>query len=106
MRDDVLESGHEEAPGAQVARGCQVAVNGMEIPQCGVRGVVEPLPFALGKKIRYQSVTNVVAEGAEDIACFDLATRGKGEAFEADHGVAAPVGEPVVAGDNGAHLIA
>ena len=47
-----------------------------------------------------------MGEGAQDPAGFLMPPGGQGQALEADHGVAAPVGEPVVAGDHGERLIA
>ena len=47
-----------------------------------------------------------MGEGAEDVPGLGGPAGGQGQALEADHGVAAPVGEPVIAGDHGADLLA
>ncbi len=45
-------------------------------------------------------------EGAQDGTRVVVPTRHQRQPFEANHGVAAPVGEPVIAGDDGARLVA
>ena len=47
-----------------------------------------------------------MGEGPQDVAGLDVAAGGQGQPFEADHRVTAPVGEPVIAGDHGAHFVA
>ena len=47
-----------------------------------------------------------MGERSQDVAGFGVAAGGQRQSFEADHGVAAPVGEPVVAGDDGADFVA
>ena len=86
--------------------GLEVAVDRVEEPEGGVGGVVEALLLALGEHVGDQAVADVVGEGAEDVAGLRGAAGGQGQPFEADHRVAAPVGEPVVAGDDGADLLA
>ena len=44
-------------------------------------------------------------EGTQDVTRFDLAAGGERQSFQADHCVAAPVGEPVIAGDNAANFV-
>src|ERR1043166_8720725 len=78
----------------------------MKEPQRRVGGVVESLRFAFGKQIRDQAIANVMGEGAKNVARFSMPPGHQRESFEADHGVAAPVGEPVVAGDDRADLVA
>ena len=81
-------------------------MDGVEEPQGGVGGVIEPLLGAFRKHVRDEAVANVVAERAQDVAGLALASRAERQPFEADHRVAAPVGEPVVAGDDRADLVA
>ena len=47
-----------------------------------------------------------MGEGPQDVAGFDVPAGDQGQAFQADHGVAAPVGEPMIAGDDGADFVA
>ena len=89
-----------------VAGGLEVAVDGVEEPERGVGGVVESLLLALGEEVGDEAVADVVGEGAEDVAGLAVPAGAEGQPLQADHGVAAPVGEPVVAGDDGAHLVA
>ena len=84
----------------------QVAMDRVEEPERGVRRVVEPLLGPFREHVRNQAVAHVVPERAQDVARLALAARAERQPFEADHRVAAPVGEPVVAGDDGAHFVA
>ncbi len=47
-----------------------------------------------------------MGEGAQDVTGFAVTPGDQGEPFERDHGVAPPVGEPVVSGDDGLDLVA
>src|SRR5205823_1153261 len=58
------------------------------------------------KHVWNQTVANVVRESAKDPAGFIVAAGGQGQTFQADHSVAAPISEPVVPCDDGAHLVA
>ena len=49
---------------------------------------------------------DVVRESAQNVVCLEVASGSKGQSLEADHGVAAPIGEPVVAGDHAANFVA
>jgi hypothetical protein len=65
--------------------------------------VIEALLLAFGKHVGDEAVADVVREVVENPTGFLPPASCQGETFEADHGVAAPVGEPMVAGDeNGA----
>ena len=96
----------EEFQGRLVAGGADVAVDGVEEPEGGVGGVVEAVAVALGVQVRDQAVADGVGEGPEDVAGLAGPAGAEGQPVEADHGVAAPVGEPVVAGDHGPQLVA
>jgi len=104
--DDLAEGRQEELEGGAVVRGAQVAVEGVEEPEGSVGGVVEPLVLALGEHVRDQAVLDVAREHPEDRAGLDVAAGGECEPLQRDHGVAAPVREPVVAGDDGPDLVA
>ena len=106
MLDDV-----EQASAGAGEAGCdrwwpEIAVESVKEPQRGVGGVVESFALALGEHVGNESVADIVGEGPQDIARLDVPAGGQGQAFEADHGVAAPVGEPVIAGDDRADFIA
>ena len=81
-------------------------MDGVEEPERRIRGVVQALLGSLRKHVRNQPVAHVVAERPQDVARLALPARAEREPFEADHGVAAPIREPVVAGDHRAHFIA
>ena len=46
-----------------------------------------------------------MSEGAQNPSSLGETARCERQAFEADHRVAAPIGEPVVAGDNRSNLV-
>ena len=48
---------------------------------------------------------NVLPKTAKDKFRLAIAPSGKREALERDHRIAAPIGEPVVAGDDGANFL-
>ena len=104
--DDVDELGEEHLEGRIVAGDVEVAVDRVEEPEGGVGRVVEALGLAVGEEVGDQAVADVVGERAEDVAGLVVPAGREGQPFEADHRVAAPVGEPVVAGDDGADLLA
>ena len=54
----------------------------------------------LGKEVGNQAVANVVREGPKDAARLLVPAGEQRQPLQADHRVAAPVGEPVVAGDD------
>src|SRR5438046_1574088 len=78
----------------------------MEKPEGCVRGMVKPFVAAFRKHVRDQTILYIVSEGANDPSGFVIATRRQGQAFKADHRVATPIGEPMVARDDRADLVA
>ena len=52
-----------------------------------------------------QPVADIIGESAQNVTSFEPTPGRQGQAFEADHRVAAPVGEPMVAGDDCAHFV-
>src|SRR5438105_15946268 len=90
FREQCTESYH-------VIRRIEVTRDGVEKPKARVRGVIESLLLTLRKEVGYQAVFDVVGESAQNPARFLMAARNQRQAFQADHGVAPPIGEPVVA---------
>jgi len=68
--------------------------------------MIQALLFTLREHVWYQTVTDVAGKGAEDPARLSVAPGDQSESFETDHGIAAPIIEPVVAGDDSAHFVA
>ena len=77
----------------------------MEEPERGVGRVVFSLFRNIRKHVRDQSVPNVIGKCAQDVTCLQPSASRQGQPLEADHGIAAPVGEPMVSGDDGTNLI-
>ncbi len=73
----------------------------MDEPHGGVDGVVVGGISLIGESVGEKSAAHVVGEGGEDGFGDFVTTGDEGEAGEGDEGVAAPVFEPGVAGDDG-----
>src|ERR1700722_13487233 len=82
----------------------QIARKRVKKPQRRVGGVIEAGFLSFREQIGDQSVANVMREGAQDPPRFGAAASDQRQTFQADHGVAAPIAEPVIAGDYGADL--
>ncbi len=68
--------------------------------------MIEPGVLPLRKEIRDEPVPDVGGERAQDVPRLAPAAGDERQSLQADHRVAAPVGEPVIAGDDRARLIA
>jgi len=61
-----------------------------------VGGVVQPFTRAVRKHVGDETLADVMAEGAQDGSGLAIAARRERQPLQADHRVAAPVGEPVI----------
>src|SRR5207244_9124789 len=84
----------------------QVATKRVKKPQSGVGGMIKPFLFSIRKHVWDEPIANVMGEGAQNISRFQTAPGNEGETFERNHGIASPIGEPVVTGDYRSHFIA
>src|SRR5439155_21073045 len=105
LLDHVDQSGREKFQRRAIVRYLDVTAERVKEPECRVCSVIEALLCAIGKHVRDQTVANVISECAKNVTRFEPATGCQGQAFEADHRVAPAIGEPMITGDNGAHLI-
>ena len=99
---DLLQDG-EEGLDQRPPQGAVDHVHRPDVPQGGVRGVVVRLREggpAVGEAVGEHPLIDEASEGAQDVPRLLPAPRGGGEPGEGDHGVPAPVPEPVVAGDH------
>jgi hypothetical protein len=83
-----------------------IAVQRMKKPQRRIGRVVKPFILPFREHVRDQPFVHVMSKGAQNPACLDRSPGRQSEPFERDHRVPAPIGEPVIAGDHGAHFIA
>src|SRR5262249_5137157 len=102
---DGAQDRENQSQGLAVASRLEVAVERVKEPERRVGRMIAPLPFAFGEQVRDQSVAHVMREGPKDPTGLGQPPRGERQPFEADHGIAPPVGEPVVAGDHRANLV-
>ena len=101
---DVLQHRQQLLDERVIAGDGVVAVQRVEEPERRVGGVVQPFALAFREHVRDQAVPHVQRERPQDVVRLGVAAGDEGQAFEADHRVAAPVGEPRVAGDHRARL--
>ena len=104
MLDDRFENRKQVFENRGIAADRHVARDRMEVPQRRIDRVIERLPFSLGKEVRKQAILHIVRERAQDRSRLAESACRKREPFETDHGVAAPVREPVIAGIHAAQL--
>src|SRR5437867_2147341 len=77
----------------------------MEEPQGGISRMIPALLFTLGEQVGNETVMHIVRERTENVAGFVVAPRGEGKALQANHGIATPIGEPVIPGNHRAYLV-
>ena len=82
-----------------------IPVQRMKVPERRIDSMVERLALPLGKKIRQQSILDIISKCAQNRARLAVAAGAEGEPFQTDHGIAAPIGEPMVAGNDRARFI-
>ena len=104
--DDRLEEGEDVPQELAVVSVNEVAVDGVEEPHGRVRRVIEAIVRALGEQVRDEAVAHVARERLQDEPRLVVPARAQAQALERDHGVAAPVREPVIPGDDRAQLVA
>src|SRR3954468_20861491 len=83
----------------------QIARYRVEIPERCVGGVIESLIASIREHVRNQTVMDVVRERTKNERRLALPSRGERQSLETDHRIAAPVGEPVIAGDDRSNFI-
>ena len=106
MLDDRFQLRQQVTQRRAIAGGEQVAVDGVEEPEGRVRRVVQAFLRPFGEHVRDQAIADVVPERAKDVSRFALAAGAERQPFEADHGVAPPISEPMVSRDDDADFIA
>src|SRR2546426_12392663 len=69
----------------------------VEKPKSCIGSVIEPLALSLGKHVGDESVLQVLRERSQNVSGFRNPARREGQALEADHRIASPICEPVIA---------
>src|SRR4029453_9233770 len=90
----------------RIADDVHVAIESVKEPECRIRGVIEAFVVSLGKQIWDQAVAYVLGERAKQISGLEVPPRRQREPLEADHRVASPVSEPMIACHDAADLVA
>src|SRR4029450_12552131 len=99
--DDLDEGRQQQAECVVILRDPHVTINRVKNPQRRIGRVIEAFARAVGKHVRDEAVADVMAERAENVPGFAISARRERQSLEADHGVAAPIGEPVITRDYG-----
>ena len=69
MFDDVDQCGKKGLQRGAVSVAFEIAVERVEKPEGRVRRMIQALLRAFGEHVWYQTVTNVMGEGAQNITC-------------------------------------
>ncbi len=100
--DDVLQNGPEFGADKVVSIGVvEILVQGGEEPEGGVYGIVFGCLAGIREAVGDHALADVGGEGLEDAAGLGVASAHQADARQGDHGIAAPVGKPVVPGGDG-----
>ena len=102
---DVDEDRQEEPQRDPVLSLFQIAPKRMKEPEGRVRSVIEAFLLPVRKHVRDQSIADVVRESSQDVARLERAAGDERQTFQADHRVAPPIGEPVIACDHRANFV-
>src|SRR4051812_40172875 len=100
MLDDIPQFRQEKTKRFTISGSVEETSNRLEVPERRVRRVVEALAFMFRKEVGKQTVLYIVTERTQDVSGLDFTSRGESQAFKTDHGVAAPVCKPMVAGED------
>src|SRR5262245_17899319 len=103
--DNVEQLGEYEPEHGLIPCYVEIAIQGMEEPQSGIGCMIQALLFPLREQVGNKTITHIVRERAENITGLVVASRGEGKALQADHGIAAPIGEPVVPSNHCTYLV-
>ena len=106
MLDDRLQRRQRPNECATIVGHVDVAMQRVEEPERRIGRVIESLIAPVGEHVRDQAVANVMLERPEDESGLTMTARYERQPFEADHRVASPIGEPVIASDDRADLVA
>src|ERR1051326_2762889 len=101
--DNVLQDGPEFLYQFQPLLGLlQVFSESMEIPEGRVHGIVFRRLAEIREAVRQHSFADKSGKGGQNIPCYLRAPCREAEAWQGDHGIAPPIGEPGIARDQGA----
>ncbi len=98
LRERLIEFGADEIVIAGVA---QEFMHGMEHPERGVHSIIFGRFAGIGETIGQHAPIDAVRESSKNVACVIVAAGHERQAGQRDHGVAAPIAEPRVTGDDG-----
>ena len=85
--------------------GFQIAVDGVKEPERRIGGMIQPLFLSLREHVGDQAIADVMCKRAKNVGSFHIPAGCERQPFQANHGVAAPVREPGITGNDGPHFV-
>ncbi len=104
--NDVDQSREQEFECVVIVGLFYIPIESVEKPKGRICGIISTFLRDIGKHVRNQTVPDIMGESVQDVTSFQPATGQKRQTFQADHGVAAPIGKPMISGDDGARFVA
>src|SRR5262249_45524544 len=83
----------------------QVTTQGVKKPERRVGGVIKTFLLPIREHVWDEPVADVMGECSQNISGLQTTTGDKAETFQRNHGVASPVGEPMITGDDSSHVV-
>ena len=99
--DDGNQCGEKIAEQLRIPVRLQIVIQRMKHPQGRVGRVVFGIFAAVGESVRQHAAVNERGKGAQNVGSDVVASQSRCESRQGNHGVASPVGEPRVPGDDG-----
>src|SRR4051794_5370763 len=103
--NDIAELRQEQPQSRSISGVFNITIDGVKEPQRCVGCVIEAAVLPLGEHIWNQAIADVVRERSQDVSRFCVTASRECQPFQTDHGVATPIGKPVITGYDGAYLV-
>ena len=98
--NDFLQHREHLSQGLGVVAGLYIGAPGLDVPQCGIGGVVGERLASSGEQIGQHALIGEAGKGAQDAPRDIVAACGQRQPRQGNHGVAAPVAKPGIAGNH------
>src|SRR5690349_239901 len=84
----------------------EVSTKRVKKPKRRIGGVIKTLPLSIREHVWDEPVADIRGEGSQDISGLQTTASNERETLQRNHGVASPVGEPMIAGDDCSDFVA
>src|SRR5258705_407673 len=99
--NDLLQSGVDVPQEGLIVGRLEICRDCVKVPEAGIDSVVFGGFPAVGKAVGQHSLTRMLRKRAQYRGRLSVSPRCDGQAWQRDHGIAAPVAEPWIACDHG-----